>query len=72
VGGDITIVKYQGQWLLLGLTVDATSGLVRTVDQLSNEDADTLKQWIVPIPEATGHSFWSTMMRMASRSWPMN
>jgi hypothetical protein len=54
VGGDITSVKCRGQWLPLGLSVDATRGLVLTVDQLSNEEADTLKQWMAPIAQATG------------------
>ena len=54
VGGDVTSVKCRGQWLPLGLSVDATSGLVLTVDRLSNEEAGTLTQWLAPIAQATG------------------
>jgi len=52
VGGDLTSVKCHGEWLPLGLTVDDTSGLVLTVDALSAEDAETIKEWLAPIVEA--------------------
>jgi len=52
VGGDVTCVKCNGEWLPLGLTVDDTTGLVLTVDRLSAEDAGTLKEWMEPIAEA--------------------
>jgi transposase-like protein len=52
LGGDLTSVKVNGQWLTLGLTVDDISGLVLTVDDLDGEDADTLKKWMEPIAEA--------------------
>jgi transposase-like protein len=52
LGGDLTSVKVNGQWLTLGLTVDDISGLVLTVDDLDGEDADTLKKWMAPIAEA--------------------
>jgi hypothetical protein len=54
LGGDITSVKCNGQWLPLGITVDDTTGMVLTVDELSAEDAATLKEWIVPIAEVVG------------------
>jgi len=54
LGGDITSVKCNGRWLPLGLTVDDTSGLVLTVDELSGEDAETLKTWMEPIATAVG------------------
>ncbi len=54
LGADLTSVKCKGQWLPLGLTVDPTSGLVLTVDQLSGEDAETLKDWMAPIAAAVG------------------
>src|SRR6266699_2918525 len=54
LGGDLTSVKCQGQWLHLGLSVDALSGLVLTVDELSAEDAQALKAWIEPIVEQVG------------------
>jgi len=52
LGGDLTSVKVNGQWLTLGLTVDDISGIVLTVDDLDGEDAETLRKWIEPIAEA--------------------
>ena len=52
LGGDLTSVKCNGEWLPLGLTVDDTDGLVLTVDALSAEDGDTLKEWLEPIVQA--------------------
>jgi transposase-like protein len=52
LGGDVTAVKCNGQWLPLGLTVDDTTGLALTVDELSAEDADTLQEWLEPIAKA--------------------
>jgi len=54
LGGDLTSVKVNGQWLTLGLTVDDLSGLVVTVDDLSGEDAQTLREWMEPIADAVG------------------
>jgi len=54
LGSDVTSVKCNGQWLTLGLCVDDTTGLVLTVDELSGEDAETLKKWLAPIAEAVG------------------
>jgi hypothetical protein len=48
----LTAVKCDGEWLPLGLTVDDTDGLVLTVDALSAEDGDTLKEWLDPIVQA--------------------
>jgi transposase-like protein len=52
LGGDLTSVKVNGQWLTLGLTVDDLSGLVLTIDGLGGEDAETLREWMAPIAEA--------------------
>ena len=52
LGGDLTSVKCNGEWLPLGLAVDDTTGLVLTVDALSAEDAATLKEWLDPVAEA--------------------
>ncbi len=54
IGGDLTYVKCMGKWLSLGLTVDPISGLVLTVDALSKEDADTLREWMGPIAQTVG------------------
>ena len=52
LGSDVTSVKCNGEWLQLGLTVDDTTGLALTVDELPAEDAETLKEWLEPIVEA--------------------
>lgn len=52
LGADLTSVKVNGQWLTLGLTVDDISGMVLTIDDLSGEDAETLREWLEPIAEA--------------------
>ena len=52
LGGDITSVRCNGEWLPLGLTVDDTNGLVLTIDDLSAEDTETLKEWLEPIATA--------------------
>jgi transposase-like protein len=52
LGGDLTSVKCNGEWLPLGLAVDDTTGLVLSVDELSAEDAETLKEWLEPIAQA--------------------
>jgi hypothetical protein len=54
MGADITSVKCRGEWLPLGLSVDALQGTVLTVDRLSSEDADTLRDWLAPIAQAVG------------------
>lgn len=52
LGSDLTCVKCNGEWLHLGLTVDDTTGLVLTIDELPAEDAETIKAWLEPIAEA--------------------
>ncbi|MFC2015545.1 hypothetical protein ACFLUM_01285 [Chloroflexota bacterium] len=52
LGGDLTSLKCNGEWLQLGLAVDVTSGLVLTIDELSAEDAETIQEWLEPIAEA--------------------
>jgi len=54
LGCDITSVKCNGRWLPLGVSVDDTTGLVLTIDELSGEDAQTLTEWIAPIAEQVG------------------
>ena len=52
LGADLTSVKCKGKWLALGVTVDAITGLTLSIDQLSGEDAQTLKEWLEPIIES--------------------
>jgi transposase-like protein len=60
MGADVTSVKCQGEWLLIGLTVDDVEGLVLTVDGLRGEDAETLTEWIEPSAEAVGAQILTT------------
>ena len=52
LGADLTSVKCKGKWLPLGVTVDAITGLTLSIDKLSGEDAQTLKEWLKPIIKA--------------------
>jgi hypothetical protein len=54
LGGDLTRVKCKGEWLPLGLTIDAISGLALTIDALTAEDTKTLQTWIEPIAKSVG------------------
>jgi transposase IS66 family protein len=54
VGADLTSVKCAGRWLHLGLSVDALTGLVLTIDELTAEDTQTLQAWIEPIAHQVG------------------
>ncbi len=47
-------MRCAGQWLHLGLTVDSLSGLALTIDEVTAEDAATLKAWIEPIAQSVG------------------
>jgi transposase-like protein len=54
LGGDLTSVKYHGEWLQLDLAVDDLTGLVLTVEELPAEDAATIKEWLQPVAAAVG------------------
>src|SRR5258708_3997246 len=54
LGGDLTGVKCKGEWLTLGITVDAISGLALTIDALSAADSKALAEWIEPIAKSVG------------------
>jgi len=54
LGADVTSVRCKGQWLPLGIAVDPTTGLVLTLDDLTGEDAETLKHWLTPVATAVG------------------
>ena len=45
LAGDLTSVKCKGEWLPLGIAVDPISGLALTIDALSGQDIQTLKEW---------------------------
>jgi hypothetical protein len=54
LGGDLTSVKYKGEWLPLGITVDPITGLALTIDALAAQDIKALKEWIEPIAKSVG------------------
>jgi transposase-like protein len=54
LGSDLTSVKCNGQWLPIGVSVDAINGLVLCIDGLEGEDAETLKKWIEPLADQVG------------------
>src|SRR5260370_4375432 len=54
LGADLTSVTCKGVSLPLGITVDPISGLALTIDALSAEDSQTLKEWIEPIAKSVG------------------
>src|SRR5438067_7769500 len=54
LGGDLTSVTCKGVSLPLGITVDPISGLALSIDALSAEDSQTLKDWIEPIATSVG------------------
>jgi hypothetical protein len=54
LGADLTSVTCKGVSLPLGITVDPISGLALTIDALSAEDSQTLKEWIEPIATSVG------------------
>lgn len=62
LGADLTSVKVNGHWLTLGLTVDDVSGLVLTIDDLSGEDAETLREWLDPIAKAVEAEILALML----------
>jgi len=52
LGADVTSVRCGGEWLPVGICVDAVTGIVLSIDNLGGEDAETLKEWLQPIMDA--------------------
>jgi transposase-like protein len=52
VGADVTSVRCNGKWVTVGIAVDATNGMVLSIDELPGEDAEQLKTWLEPILDA--------------------
>jgi transposase-like protein len=52
VGADVTSVRVNGQWLTLGIAVDAVNGMVLSIDPLAGQDAEQLQAWLEPILDA--------------------
>ncbi len=68
LGADLTSVRCGGQWLTVGVSVDAVRGTVLSLDLLPNGEAATLDRLGTRIwPRSSGPRCWSAMMPMASR-----
>jgi len=52
VGADVTSVRCNGKWVTVGIVVDATNGMVLSIDELPGEEATQLQAWLEPIMEA--------------------
>lgn len=52
VGADVTSVRCNGEWVTIGIAVDAVNGMVLSIDKLPGEDAEQLKEWLKPILDA--------------------
>lgn len=52
VGADVTSIRCNGEWIPIGIAVDATNGMVLSIDELPGENAEQLKAWLAPILEA--------------------
>ena len=52
LGADLTSVKCKGEWLTVGVTTDAITGMTLTIDILDNGEADTLQTWVKEVAQA--------------------
>jgi len=52
VGADVTSVRCNGEWVTVGIAVDAVNGMVLSIDRLPGEDAEQLQAWLEPILDA--------------------
>jgi hypothetical protein len=54
LGADLTTVRGAGQWLTVGVSVDAVTGTALSLDLLPNGEAATLSAWIQELAEVLG------------------
>ena len=54
LGVDLTSVRCGGQWLTVGVSVDAVMGTALTIDLLPNGEAVTLAAWVQQLAAAIG------------------
>jgi len=54
LGADLTTVRCAGQWLTVGIGVDAVRGTVLSLDLLPNGEAATLRAWIAALAAVLG------------------
>jgi hypothetical protein len=54
IGADLTSVKCRGEWLSVGVSVDAISGIALCVDLLESGETETLTEWLKEVAAAVG------------------
>jgi transposase-like protein len=54
LGADLTSVRCGGQWLTVGVSVDAVTGTARSLDLLPNGEAATLTAWVRELAAVLG------------------
>jgi len=54
LGVDLTNVRCAGQWLTVGVSVDAVRGTALSIDLLPSTDAATLTAWVTELAAAIG------------------
>jgi transposase-like protein len=54
LGVDLTSVRCAGQWLTVGVSVDAVAGTVLSLDLLPNGETATLTAWVQDLARALG------------------
>ena len=54
LGVDLTSVRCAGQWLTVGVGVDAVNGLALSIDLLPNGETTTLAAWVQDLAAAIG------------------
>ena len=54
LGVDLTSVRCGGQWLTVGVSVDAVRGTALSIDVLPSADAATLTAWVTELADAIG------------------
>lgn len=54
MGTDLTSVRCAGQWLTVGVSVDAVHGTVLSLDLLPNGEAVTLTAWVQDLASVLG------------------
>jgi len=54
LGADLTSVRCRGQWLTVGISVDAVRGTVLSLDLLPNGEAATLTAWVEEVASVLG------------------
>jgi hypothetical protein len=54
LGADLTTVRCAGQWLTVGISVDAVRGTVLSLDLLPNGESATLSAWIAELAAVLG------------------